>query len=81
MEAKTFFNYISEENNAKISFCTSEYGVYKCSNILSTNEKVSIYHNHQNILLKIEIMGFPLGFTSRNNHRYIKFKSVSKNKI
>ena len=61
MEAKTFFNYISEENNAKISFCTSEYGAYKCSNILSSNEKVSIYNNiqNQNILLKNRIYGFP----------------------
>ena len=48
MEAKTFFNYISEENNAKISFCTSEYGAYKCSNILSSKEKVSMYYNNQN---------------------------------
>ena len=48
METKTFFNYISEENNAKISFCTSEYGAYKCSNILSSTEKVSMYNNNQN---------------------------------
>ena len=61
MEAKNFFNYISEENNAKISFCTSEYGDYKCSNILSSNEKVSIYNSNrnQNFLLKNRIYGFP----------------------
>ena len=42
MEKKSFYNYISEENNAKISFCTSENKNYKCSNILSNIEKVRI---------------------------------------
>ena len=46
MEDKNFFNYISKENNAKISFCTSENGAYKCSNILSSIEKVRIYYNN-----------------------------------
>ena len=41
MEKKSIFNYISEENNAKISSCTSENENYKCSNILSNIEKVN----------------------------------------
>ena len=42
MEKKSIFNYISEENNTKISFCTSENENYECPNILSNIEKVRI---------------------------------------
>ena len=40
MEAKNIFNFISEENNAKIFYCTNENEKYKSSNILSNVEKV-----------------------------------------
>jgi hypothetical protein len=40
MEKINIFNYISEENNAKISFCSSEHEKYKSSNLLSSIEKV-----------------------------------------
>ena len=36
-----FFNYISNKNNAKISFYTSQSNICYCSNILSDNIKVS----------------------------------------
>ena len=36
------FNYISEENNAKILSCSSEKENCKISNILSSIEKVRI---------------------------------------
>ena len=42
MEKKSIFNYISEENNAKISFCTSVNENYESSNILSSIENVRI---------------------------------------
>ena len=40
MENEEIKNYISEENNAKIVFCTSENKNFKISNILSDEEKV-----------------------------------------
>lgn len=40
MKSNEIKNYISEENNAKIVFCTSENNSYKSSNILSDIEKV-----------------------------------------
>lgn len=43
MKKSEIFNYISSENNAKISFFTSENVNYKCVNILSNIEKVRIY--------------------------------------
>ena len=36
-----FFNYISNKNNAKISFYTSQSNICYCSNILTDNVKVS----------------------------------------
>ena len=55
MEKSEIFNYISSENNAKISFFTSENVNYKCVNILSNIEKVRIYkYNKKNI--KLEFM-------------------------
>ena len=40
MENEEIINYISEENNAKINFCTSENNNFKISYILSNIEKV-----------------------------------------
>ena len=40
MESNGIKNYISEENNAKISFCSSENNNFKSANILSDIEKV-----------------------------------------
>ena len=40
MANEEIINYISEENNAKISFCSSENNNFKSSNILSDIEKV-----------------------------------------
>ena len=40
MSKEKIKNFISEENNAKISFCTSENNSYVSSNILSDIEKV-----------------------------------------
>ena len=40
MDNKEIINYISEENNAKINFCTSENNNFKISYILSNTEKV-----------------------------------------
>ena len=40
MEKTDIINYISEENNAKISFCSSENEKYVSSNLLSNIEKV-----------------------------------------
>ena len=42
MEEKEIFNYISEENNAKINYYTSENENYICNNILSNIDKVRI---------------------------------------
>jgi len=36
-----FFNYISNKNNAKISYYTSQSNICYCSNILTENVKVS----------------------------------------
>jgi hypothetical protein len=36
-----FFNYISNKNNAKISYYTSQSNICYCSNILTDNIKVS----------------------------------------
>ena len=43
-EADKFFNYISNKNNAKISFYTSQSNICYCSNILSDNVKVSQFY-------------------------------------
>ena len=43
MKKKEIFNYLSSENNVKISFCTSEKKNYKCINILSNKEEVRAY--------------------------------------
>ena len=40
MSKEKIKNFISEENYAKISFCTSENNSYVSSNILSDIEKV-----------------------------------------
>ena len=40
MSKEKIKNFISEENNAKISYCTSENNGYVSSNILSDIEKV-----------------------------------------
>ena len=40
METDEIKNYISEDNNAKIIFCTSENNSYISSNILTDEEKV-----------------------------------------
>ena len=40
MSKEKIKNFISEENNEKISFCTSENNNYVSSNILSDIEKV-----------------------------------------
>ena len=40
MENDEIKNYILEENNAKIIFCTSENNNFKIANILSDIEKV-----------------------------------------
>ena len=42
-EADKFFNYISNKNNAKISYYSSQSNICYCSNILSDNVKVSIF--------------------------------------
>jgi hypothetical protein len=51
-----YFNFISNKNNAKIAFYTSQSNICYCSNILSENVKVSqqiIYY-----LLKIRVYGY-----------------------
>ena len=50
METDEIKNYISEDNNAKISFCTSENLNYKSSNILSDIEKVIKINNYSFII-------------------------------
>ena len=40
MDDEEIKNYISDDNNAKINFCTSENNNFKISNILSNIEKV-----------------------------------------
>ena len=69
MEIKKAQNYISERNNAKISFCTSENNNYKISDILSDVEKVI-----KNLLFcyyfLIEFLDFDSRITTRNNYRF-----------
>jgi hypothetical protein len=40
-EENKFYNYISDKNNAKIAFYTSQSSICYCSNILTDNIKVS----------------------------------------
>ena len=44
------YNYISESNNAKIAYCTSETDSSYSSNILNNKIKIRLY-----ILIKIKI--------------------------
>lgn len=84
MEENKFFNYISAENNAKILSCTSEKENFKCSNILTSIDKVRKYNFHKIKIINIKniaFMGFYLRLPSRNNHRYFKLKRIPKNKI
>ena len=47
-EEDKFFNYISNKNNAKISYYTSQSKICYCSNILTDNMKVSNNTNYIN---------------------------------
>ena len=42
-DSLVIYNYLSEKNNAKIAYCTSETDNSNSSNILNNKIKVSIY--------------------------------------
>ena len=65
-EADKFFNYISNKNNAKISYYTSQSNICYCSNILSDNIKVSKLY--KNINIKIEYLAIAARLTPNYNY-------------
>lgn len=65
------YNYISESNNAKISYCTSQADRCSSTNILNNKIKVrkfifiKIY-----IFTNIEYLALIFKYSTRNNNRY-----------
>ena len=55
-EENKFYNYISDKNNAKIAFYTSQSSICYCSNILTDNIKVRknrVYGFHNKVCPKL----------------------------
>ena len=67
--ASIVYNYISESNNAKVIYCTSQTDRCNSSNILNNKLKVRKF-NEIIIIYYIEYMVIKFKCTARNNHRY-----------